>query len=292
MVLMPIERGKIREYAVATENGRPEYLDDPRASVPPTFLATVVFWEQLTEAVRSPRAERAFTALGMQPDVRRLLSAEQEYLFHGPPPRAGDLLFTSLRFDRVSEKSGRRGQMLFVHFTVEFHDGDGALRAECRYTSAYLTGDRGATGKSGRAPSGGRDSVCSDPATGALPERWFGPVTLTDIVRYQGASGDLNPMHHDDELARSAGYPEAFSVGMLGAGYLAAYCTDRYTPDSVRRFRSRFRELVWRGDRLLATGRVTGERTVDGERREVLELRLTTDTGAVTVEGTAEFVSD
>ena len=25
-----------------------------------------------------------------------------------------------------------------------------------------------------------------------LPERAFGPVTLTDIVRYQGASGDLD----------------------------------------------------------------------------------------------------
>ncbi|MFJ4840779.1 MaoC family dehydratase N-terminal domain-containing protein [Streptomyces sp. NPDC088746] len=291
MALMPIERGKIREYAVATENGRPEYLDDPRASVPPTFLATVVFWEQLTEAVRSPRAERAFTELGIRPDVRRLLSAEQEYLFHGPPPRAGDQLLTSLRFDRVSEKSGRHGRMLFVYFTVEFHDATGALRAECRYTSAYLTGDGGVTGRSTRAPSGGTGPARSGAVRGALPERWFGPVTLTDIVRYQGASGDLNPMHHDDDLARSAGYPEAFSVGMLGAGYLATYCTDRYAPDSVRRFRSRFRELVWRGDRLLATGRVADERTVNGERRDVLELRLTTDTGAVAVEGTAEFAS-
>jgi acyl dehydratase len=41
---------------------------------------------------------------------------------------------------------------------------------------------------------------------------------MTDVVRYQGASGDMNPMHHDDELARGAGYPEAFGVGMLGAG--------------------------------------------------------------------------
>ena len=51
---------------------------------------------------------------------------------------------------------------------------------------------------------------------------------MTDIVRYQGASGDMNPIHHDDEFARSAGYREAFSVGMLSAGYLATACTDRF----------------------------------------------------------------
>jgi len=44
MAIMPIERGKIREYATATAAARPAYLDDPKAPVPPTFLATVVFW--------------------------------------------------------------------------------------------------------------------------------------------------------------------------------------------------------------------------------------------------------
>jgi hypothetical protein len=44
MAIMPIERGKIREYATATGAARPAYLDDPKAPVPPTFLATVVFW--------------------------------------------------------------------------------------------------------------------------------------------------------------------------------------------------------------------------------------------------------
>jgi acyl dehydratase len=82
-----------------------------------------------------------------------------------------------------------------------------------------------------------------------LPSRTFGPVTMTDIVRYQGASGDMNPMHHDDALARTAGYPEAFGVGMLNAGYLATYCTDMFGTDTVRRFRTRFRGLVWRGGR-------------------------------------------
>jgi acyl dehydratase len=122
-----------------------------------------------------------------------------------------------------------------------------------------------------------------------LPPRQFAPVTTTDIVRYQGASGDMNPMHHDDALARQAGYREAFGVGMMGAGYLAAFCTGIYGTETVRRIRTRFKELVWRGDTLTATGRVARLFTVAGERRVTVELALTTDTGTVVIEGSADF---
>lgn len=126
----------------------------------------------------------------------------------------------------------------------------------------------------------------------ALLSRTFGPITMTDIVQYQGASGDLNPMHHDDALARSAGYPAAFSVGMLGAGYLATFCTDVYGPENVRRFRTRFREVVYRGEILTAQGSITGFIEFEGERRVQLKLALVTSAGDVAVEGSAEFVID
>jgi acyl dehydratase len=89
-----------------------------------------------------------------------------------------------------------------------------------------------------------------------LPERAFGPVTLTDIVRYQGASGDMNPIHHDDDFAQAAGFPAAFSAGMLSAGWLAAYCTEHLGEETVRRFRTRFSRVVYRGDRLTASAEI------------------------------------
>ena len=122
-----------------------------------------------------------------------------------------------------------------------------------------------------------------------LPERVFGPVTMTDIVRYQGASGDMNPMHHDDQLARSAGYPAAFSAGMLGAGWLAAYCTDHFGEESVRRFRTRFTQAVYRGDRLIASAEVVRLFEQGEERRVELAIRLRKDDGALVVDGSAEF---
>ena len=122
-----------------------------------------------------------------------------------------------------------------------------------------------------------------------LPERTFGPVTMTDIVRYQGASGDLNPIHHDDEFARAAGFPASISAGMLGAGWLAAYCTEYLGEVTVRRFRTRFSEVVYRGDRLTASAEVVRRFEQDREPRVELALQLRKDDGTVVVDGTAEF---
>jgi acyl dehydratase len=122
-----------------------------------------------------------------------------------------------------------------------------------------------------------------------LPEREYGPLTRTDFVRYQGASGDFNPIHHDDEFARSAGFPGAFSVGMLQAGILGAYVTDLLGADAVRRFSVQFREQVWPGDRLVCRGRVTARHT-DGERRVDLSLVVDRVGGGAAIRGEATFV--
>ena len=43
------------------------------------------------------------------------------------------------------------------------------------------------------------------------PPLEIGPITRTDIVRYAGASGDLNPIHHDEGFATSAGFPSVLA---------------------------------------------------------------------------------
>lgn len=139
MSWMPIEWGKIREYAVATGSSDPDYLENPNAPIPPTFLSTVVFWDQPGRGMQTPEAVAALAGVGdgQETDIRNVLSVEQEYRFHGPLPRAGDRLTLTHRFDGVEVREGRRGgHMVFSRFAVEFRDGDGTLRAECLYTSA------------------------------------------------------------------------------------------------------------------------------------------------------------
>jgi hypothetical protein len=139
MTVMPIEWGKVREYALATGNMRTEYLDDPNAPIPPTFLATVVFWATIGGGNRSAEAERLFAELGITPDLHSLLSLEQEYVFHPPLPRAGDEVVVTSRPGDTMLKHGRRGPMVLVKNIVEFSDRSGRSVAECTYTSAYFT---------------------------------------------------------------------------------------------------------------------------------------------------------
>ena len=120
--------------------------------------------------------------------------------------------------------------------------------------------------------------------------RTFGPITRTDIVRYAGASGDFNPIHHDEEFAKSAGFPTVFSVGMLQAGILASYATDWLGAENVRRFAVQFREQVWPDDTLTFTGSVSGRREEGGERLVDVELRCTRQTGGPAIIGEATFV--
>ena len=128
----------------------------------------------------------------------------------------------------------------------------------------------------------------ADVAVGTtLPERNFGPQTRTDIVRYQGASGDFNPIHHDDEFARSAGIPGVFSVGMLQAGYLGTYCAELFGPESVRRLSVRFAEQVWPGDELVCRGTVSGLTSTRQGPAAELELAIGRKNGGVAVSAVA-----
>lgn len=120
--------------------------------------------------------------------------------------------------------------------------------------------------------------------------RTYGPITMTDLVRYVGASGDLNPVHHDVEYAQRAGYRTAFTPGMFQAGLLASWATSWLGSLNIRRYRARFKEIVYLGDSLTCSGQASRIYVDACERRVDLELTCTTQTGAVAVEGFAIFV--
>ncbi len=115
-----------------------------------------------------------------------------------------------------------------------------------------------------------------------------GPITRTDIVRYAGAAGDFNPIHHDEPFALSAGLPSVMAHGMLSAGILASFVTRWFGAGAVRRYKVRFRERVWPGDVLQAEGRVLRVFESADERRAELELTLRRQDGQPVVTGTAE----
>ena len=50
--------------------------------------------------------------------------------------------------------------------------------------------------------------------------------TRDRLVRYAGASGDFNPIHYRDDVARSVGLPGVLAHGMLTMGVAASVVTD------------------------------------------------------------------
>ena len=81
-------------------------------------------------------------------------------------------------------------------------------------------------------------------------------LTRTQIVQYAGASGDFNPIHHDEPFAKAAGYPSVFAHGMLSMGLTGRLLTDWLGDGVLRSFSVRFVRQVWPGDTLTARGRV------------------------------------
>jgi len=61
------------------------------------------------------------------------------------------------------------------------------------------------------------------------------------IAAYAAASGDSNPIHLDDEFARSVGLPGVIAHGMLQMGLLARVAGE---PGRLRRLSCRFAGIV------------------------------------------------
>jgi len=73
-------------------------------------------------------------------------------------------------------------------------------------------------------------------------------LTRTDLVMYAGASGDFNPMHHDEVAAQAAGLPSVFGHGMFSAGLLATAITNYVGIGNLASYRMRFTKQTWPGE--------------------------------------------
>ena len=131
----------------------------------------------------------------------------------------------------------------------------------------------------------------ADVAVGTeLPEQ-TSRVTRADLVRYAGASGDLNPIHWSDRVATGVGLPGVIAHGMLTMGLAARAVTDwAGDPGAVVEYQVRFSrpvvvpdddtgaEVTVRGKvgAVLDGGRVRVDLTVTSGGEKVLSLARAT----------------
>jgi acyl dehydratase len=120
-----------------------------------------------------------------------------------------------------------------------------------------------------------------------LPSYVHESVTRTDLVKYAGASGDYNPMHHDETLATKAGMPSVFAHGMFSMGLLSNVLVSWAGPGSVKRYDVQFRAITWPADKVTCTGKVTGKREEGGQKLVDVELTCETKPGTRSIIGNA-----
>lgn len=86
-------------------------------------------------------------------------------------------------------------------------------------------------------------------------------VTVTEqMLRiFKEITGDINPLHNDDEFAMICGYPGRVAYGMLTASFLSTlagvYLPGRYS--LIQETECKFIRPVFAGDKLTISGEVT-----------------------------------
>lgn len=139
---LPVERGKVREFALAVGEDNPIHLDPEAARLhgfpdivaPPTFSVT-----QIWQVSREEREER----LGANLDYGRVLHGEQEFAYKRLP-FAGEVLKGKMRISKDFTKEGRRGgSMRFVTYESVFTDAEGEEVLTAYYTLIETAKDPG-----------------------------------------------------------------------------------------------------------------------------------------------------
>jgi acyl dehydratase len=112
-------------------------------------------------------------------------------------------------------------------------------------------------------------------------------LSRTDLVMYAGASGDFNPMHHDEVAAQAAGLPSVFGHGMFTAGLLATAVTNYVGIGNLTSYRVRFTKQTWPGE-TLSTSVAISEKRPNNEI--VLECAVVNENGEAKIQGEAVAV--
>jgi acyl dehydratase len=96
-------------------------------------------------------------------------------------------------------------------------------------------------------------------------------IRREEVKAYADASGDQNPLHQDDQFARSVGFPGIIAHGMFSMAHLAKAVTDWLEdPAALKRMKVQFRAVVFMDETLVARGEVA--RMDEATRRATLKI--------------------
>ncbi len=117
-------------------------------------------------------------------------------------------------------------------------------------------------------------------------------VEQPDITSYAEASGDFNPIHINEEFARTTRFGGTIAHGMMIAAMLSELMAAEFGHDwtNTGQLKIRFRSPVRPGDTVTAYAEVSRVRKDTGGNRITCSVGIRTDKGESAITGNATVV--
>lgn len=130
----------------------------------------------------------------------------------------------------------------------------------------------------------------------AMPAFTSAPITRTHLVRYAGASGDFNPLHHDETFVAMFGMKRVIAHGMFIMGITSNAITQWIDNKYLKNFKVRFSGMTEPADltdfentksraTITVTGKVVKKYVENGENRILCEILAADALGGVKLTG-------
>ncbi|MFW9862852.1 MAG: MaoC/PaaZ C-terminal domain-containing protein [Candidatus Thorarchaeota archaeon] len=256
---MRVDADSIRHYALATNERNSLYVEEQNESeliAPPIY--SVVFIPPLLEQLVEEGE-----AMGL--DILRVVHAEQEMTWNSVI-RPGDEIYSSARI--VEMKKLGVNEMLELEILCKRQD---EIVVKMQYR-LMLRGERKSE------PKKAKPVEVHDRGKKIAEQKVF--VTYDQGIRYAEASGDHNPIHTSDEVARLAGLPKSILQGLCTMAIASQAIVDELlngNPSRLKVMKVRFSKPVFMGQELTTAiyeaepeGRVVHFETKDSKGIPVL----------------------
>ncbi|MBI1946963.1 MAG: MaoC family dehydratase N-terminal domain-containing protein [Deltaproteobacteria bacterium] len=185
----------------------------------------------------------------LQVDMMRLVHGDQDMRFL-LPARAGDVITSTSKVLDIADKT--TGELLTVAVTSKNQRGEVVLEAK---SGLFVRGPR----KKESLEAEKREREAEEAAWSAQGVAWTSTqqVDGDQSMRYAEASGDHNPIHKDEAMAKAAGLPGIILHGLCTMAFVhnAAVRQAGGDPNKIRRLAVRFNRPVLMGDTLTIEAR-------------------------------------
>jgi acyl dehydratase len=261
----------MQNYARAYNDDNPAFFDASRIGgiVAPPMYAVAVTWDAVMGAAMDPKVGA---------DLLRSVHGEQDMEFI-KPIRAGDVITSVAKIASIETKL--TGETMTIE--VNARDRDGAAVQKTLF-SIFVRGRRN------------REVTAAEPRI-VEPERGEPEYTVAQTIdkdqtfRYAQASGDRNPIHVDENIARMAGLPGIIVHGLCTMAFTSKVAIDRLCsgePTRLKRLRARFSRPVLPGQTI--TTRVWRDGEENG--RQIFAYETLNPDGHAVIKGGIAEVAD